>query len=129
MAHSFTTVESDRTIPDISQWQAQHIHGGTTEPLLITVDDQLDYGSLFDAFSVNKDGKEIPGNIKYDGSNNSIAFYPTHPWDTGSYSITFLPFLEDVAGNNLVRLFDRDIKENATQKEHDSFRMLLEVSE
>ena len=48
-----------------------------------------------------------------------LEFRPESPWAKGSYIIESEERLEDLAGNNLNRLFDRDITketDHSTQK-------------
>ena len=38
-----------------------------------------------------------------------MRFYPAEPWNTGNYMIEVEGRLEDLAGNNLNRLFEKDL--------------------
>ena len=115
-SHTFTTIESDRTKPSISTWAVTPIKGGTRLPLEIVCNDNLDYGSLLDAFSVSYNGNQVKGSLSYDSQTTKIHFTPEHKWKTGSYTIQLDPQLEDLAGNNLVHLFDRSLKEKSDDR-------------
>ena len=39
----------------------------------------------------------------------SWRFAPDGAWDVGRYSLIVDPLLEDLAGNSLIRVFDRDL--------------------
>ena len=110
--HTFTTTESDRVMPSLSGWKVQSIKSGQNTPLKITCDEQLDYGSLIDAFSVIQDNKEVNGTLTYDSELNTIYFTPSDNWKKGTYTISLEHQLEDLAGNNLIRLFDRPLHQN-----------------
>lgn len=110
--HTFATTESDRIIPSLTGWKVQSIKSGQNTPLKIICDEQLDYGSLIDAFSIIRDYKEVNGTLTYDSEINTIYFTPSHNWKKGTYTISLEQKLEDLAGNNLIRLFDRPILQN-----------------
>jgi hypothetical protein len=110
--HTFTTIASDRIMPSLSGWKVQSIKSGQKKPLKIICDEQLDYGSLIDAFSIIQDNKEVKGTLTYDSEINTICFTPSDNWKKGTYTISLGHQLEDLAGNNLIRLFDRPIHQN-----------------
>lgn len=111
VSHTFTTIESDRTKPSLSNWEVIPIKADTRLPLEIVCNDDLDYGSLLDAFSVSFNGKEIKGTLSLDSRTTKFLFTPEDKWKKGTYNIQLDYRLEDLAGNNLVHLFDRSLKE------------------
>ncbi len=116
--HTFTTVEADRKKPTLSQWQIKSLEAGSLSPLEIKVGEQLDFGSLSDAFYVTLNGQQVEGDINFHGETMRIIFTPHEKWIKGSYTINVETTLEDLAGNNLLHLFDRPIvKEQGDRKE------------
>lgn len=110
--HTFTTTESDRTMPSLSGWKVQSIQSGNKSPLKIICTEVLDYGSLIDAFSISYNNKIINGTLTYNSKIKTIYFTPSENWKKGSYTISLGHQLEDLAGNNLIRLFDRPLDQN-----------------
>ena len=115
--HSFTTIEPDRTKPSIAKWQIGNVKARTKQPLEILCGEQLDYGSLVDAFSVSYNGQSVDGQLKYDSKMNSISFIPEVEWKQGEYTVNVGHQLEDLAGNNLRYLFDRAVEEGQDKVE------------
>ncbi len=108
--HTFTTTDSDRTKPSLANWVVAALQADTRQPLKITSNDHLDYGSLLDAFSISLDGHRVEGALTYDSETTTIHFTPIDKWKKGIYTIQLEYQLEDLAGNNLYHLFDRPIE-------------------
>jgi len=107
----FRVVASDRASPDPRAWRLSAPRGGS-EPLLLTLDEALDR-PLLEEMLVVLDAHEIAveGRIDIAGGETQWRFTPLRPWRPGAYVIRVHPKLEDLAGNNLVRLFDEDLSE------------------
>lgn len=106
--HHFQTEAPDRKSPDTKQWLLQLPKSGTKEGLRLIFKETLDYGSLHESFAiVTPKGEAIDGNFNYE--DTEVHFYPVLPWTAGTYVLRFNKRIEDVAGNNLERPFDRDI--------------------
>jgi hypothetical protein len=56
-------------------------------------------------------GNRVAGKLLISDNESVISFVPFKPWSGEKYSVMVNPALEDLAGNNLVRLFDTDVKE------------------
>lgn len=116
ITHHFTTTESDRIKPSIAEWQILPLQANSQTSLTITTNELLDYGSLIDAISVSYEGEQIDGTLSYDSLAKTIYFKPIEHWEKGSYTIHIETQLEDLAGNNLLHLFDRPLKEGHQKK-------------
>ena len=57
----------------------------------------------------NEKGEWVPGTMELGRSNEEMTFTPDSLWVAGTYTLVIDPRLEDLAGNNVNRLFDRDI--------------------
>ena len=57
---------------------------------------------------IRRDGELIKGKILIKKEDRSFSFYPDKLWTSGNYYLKTDSRLEDLAGNNLNRLFDRD---------------------
>ena len=70
----------------------------------------MDHALLEHSLWVN-DGAGIPleGRISTDPEEKSWRFRPLSPWKDGRHLLIVDPRLEDLAGNSLIRVFDRDL--------------------
>lgn len=108
--HSFTVQTSDRIQPSISTWKIHTPQSNTKEAILIKYTDILDYGSLQNTIQIiDVSGNLIEGEFVIQANQKSIIFKPAKNWLKGSYLLICKPIIEDIAGNNLERLFDQDI--------------------
>jgi hypothetical protein len=107
----FFVGERDGLSPELSSWDIQIPKAGTVQPLQISFGESLDYFLLGETISIVNDKNEIiPGELKTSDKERMIAFTPQQSWKQGSYRIQVRAILEDLAGNNLNRPFDRDTK-------------------
>ena len=68
---------------------------------------------------VDNAGNVVNGVIEIEAKETILHFTPSAAWSAGDYTLEIESRLEDLAGNNLNRLFDKDLtkKTNKTQKE------------
>jgi hypothetical protein len=52
------------------------------------------------------DGMRVPGRVTESDSEMMWAYNPREPWEPGEYFLLVHPTIEDLAGNQLDRLFD-----------------------
>lgn len=95
---------------NIDKWHLQIPHRGSKQPLVITFDQPLDHYLLQESISIlSTKGASVKGNVELPGKDKEWKFTPTENWKAGSYKIRVDARLEDLAGNNLNKIFDRDI--------------------
>ncbi len=96
---------------DINTWQMQVPKAGTKQALVLTFDDPLDHYLLQESVSVlTADIKPVKGKLlELSGKDRVWKFTPAENWAAGNYKIRVNSRLEDLAGNNLNKIFDRDI--------------------
>jgi hypothetical protein len=83
---------------------------GSTEPLVLTFDRPLDVGLLAHCLVViDPAGAPIGGRAMASDDGESWGFDPAAPWALGRHRIRVDPVLEDIAGNSIRRVFDRDL--------------------
>lgn len=100
----------DSTSPSPDKWHMTIPNAGEIEPLLLGFGEPLDYFLLKNTISVlDSDGNEVKGTVLPDNEENNASFTPTEAWKKGAYFLVAESRLEDLAGNNLVRLFDTDL--------------------
>lgn len=106
--------------PDINKWQLNPPVSGTFKPLIVKLNEPLDHYLLQESITVlNARGVPIQGTYSVSNSDRILEFTPTQPWLAGKYTLRVNARLEDLAGNNLNKVFDRDVtrqakKDNAT---------------
>jgi hypothetical protein len=80
------------------------------EPVLINTREPLDYFLLVETIKiVDENGNIIPGSLKISNEETRLSFIPNKEWRPGNYRLQVASYLEDLAGNNLNKIFDRDI--------------------
>lgn len=73
----------------------------------------MDWATLRSAIgTMDSHGEVLRGTIEISEGEKIWHFQPSEPWVTGEYKILLSENLEDLAGNNLVRPFDRDVGED-----------------
>ncbi len=108
--HTFDVGNSDRVKPNFEQWELFLPRFRTKKPLIINLNDTLDYGSIFNNIVITtKKGKIINGSFSIETNKNRIVFTPNKLWEIGDYVLKCNRTIEDICGNNFERLFDRDI--------------------
>lgn len=97
---------------DPASWALRPPEVGTRAPLVVDFDRPLDHGLLVHSLSVTgPDGARVPGVIGAGPEERSWAFAPARPWAPGAYRLDVDHRLEDVAGNSVARVFDRDLSD------------------
>jgi hypothetical protein len=72
----------------------------------------MDYAVALRGLDVTLDGKLIQGKTMLSNGERVWTFTPEHPWTPGKYVLKINSLIEDLAGNNLQRLFDNDLEQN-----------------
>jgi hypothetical protein len=83
------------------------------------LNESLDHYLLPESIRIQEmDGRPVKGQFAIEANDSRCSFRPDAPWAGGEYQLVVDSRLEDLAGNNLNRPFDRDItktKERAAQ--------------
>ncbi|MDH7445543.1 Ig-like domain-containing protein [Aquimarina sp. 2201CG14-23] len=109
-SHSFLITSSDRLSPNVKDWKIKAPVMNSVVDLEIQCNEAMDYGSTIDRIKIfNSDHIEIQGIWACRDKETLLAFTPIDPWKKDHYQILFDPSIEDLAGNNLERLFDSNI--------------------
>lgn len=117
---TFNCVSADRQSPVASSY---HVVPPLfeTSPMVINLKESHDYILLTHAFKIfDGKGNRVEGTIMVKDNESSIEFVPKDPWLQTDYTIQINPLLEDLAGNNLNRLFDEDatLRSSTTKPVH-----------
>ncbi len=111
--HSKTFIVSSRDSlsPITEQWKIHPPKNSSKELLTVELNEAPDHFLLMECLSI-RNSKGLPVKGKFEITDNDMRFHftPTDLWARGNYSIRILSKLEDLAGNNLNKVFDRDTK-------------------
>lgn len=125
---SFVAGLRDSLSPAPDRWTLQLPQKNTRQPLDITPKEYLDYFLLQDCLQV-----ENAGQLKVDGTfiiakeGNHMQFIPARPWAAGKYALAIETKLEDLAGNNVNKPFDRDVLTQKKVSEEKVYRRGFEI--
>jgi hypothetical protein len=112
----FTVTTADRNIPNHDQWELLS-PAASSSPLIVELKESMDYVMLPESFMVlDSRGHRVNGKFELLNNESAIGFIPDADWKDGTYTLYVNPLLEDLAGNNLNRLFDEDISEGKTRE-------------
>jgi hypothetical protein len=102
----------ERTRVDPHHWRLETPAAGTADPLIVGFDRPLDHALLQHCLKiVDADGNDTVGRACTPSGERSWQFAPAAPWERARYRLTIDPMLEDLAGNSLWRVFDRDLSD------------------
>ncbi len=112
---SFVTVPRDSLSPNPERWVIQPPKQGRADPLVVAFGEPLDYSLLTETLHVlDEDGRAIAGTWQSVDEERRGLFKPAMAWKAGRYRLKTESRLEDLAGNNLNRPFDRDVTRKNT---------------
>ena len=123
MTKSFLTVPRDSLSPVPASWAIRAPKSGGMELLEVAFGEALDYSLLTATLTiVDEQGRSVSGKWQPGEEEKSGLFKPDKPWQAGPYRLHVESRLEDLAGNNLNRLFDRDITRKNSAAPTQAFR-------
>ena len=100
----------ERRRVDPGAWAVSAPPAGGREPLAVTFDRPLDHGLLGRCLHVTgPDGQPVAGLPEPGPEERSWRLTPRQPWAAGPHQLVVDPVLEDLAGNSVSRVFDRDL--------------------
>jgi hypothetical protein len=107
---AFVVGAADHDVPDVHKWTLSLPKSGTKQPLIINTKEPLDHLLLAESLSVfDAIHGEVKGTVGV-RKGKVWEFVPVKPWAAGEYQLHVNARLEDLAANNLNRVFDRDIR-------------------
>ena len=114
----FITGPRDGNSPNPAEWDFYFPGAGTINPVTMELHEPLDYQLLKNAVRVtDAKGDPVDGKMESSGNETTLHFYPSKPWVAGTFIVEVEPVLEDLAGNNLYRLFDKDLFGDTNKEE------------
>ncbi len=114
--------------PVVENWIIQVPKPGSSEALTIYLHEPLDYILLKNAVRIiDSNGNVVNGIIEPGAEQTILHFKPSVAWSTGYYTAEVESRLEDLAGNNLNRLFDRDISQLEKKEQKEIYKKAFQV--
>ncbi len=118
--HSFEIIEADRTKPNVNNWKLLLPKVKSLEKLRVNVIKPLDFGSTNGSVKLmNDNNEEVRGTWHMENDETHLVFTPSDIWKKGAYKVLFDHKIEDLAGNNLKRLFDQEITQSSSIDHND----------
>jgi hypothetical protein len=110
----FAVAAPDRKAPRVATWQVSTPREGTLDTLIVALGEPMDE-ALLERLLVVRDsaGHSAAGRRVVGRGETQWQFVPGTPWRAGRYVLDVGTDLEDLAGNNLRRLFDTDLGDRA----------------
>jgi hypothetical protein len=104
-------ISRDTAIPTPDNWKLKLPTAGTVQALELDLREPHDYFLLQNTIRlIDPGGSVVNGTNLITDAERKYSFVPAKPWSPGKYKLQIEPQLEDLAGNNLDRLFDRDLR-------------------
>ena len=99
-----------RTRVDPALWDVSWPAPETVDALVVVFDRPLDHAlALRCIVVVGEDGQDVRGSSTLDDGDVRWSFLPATPWTGGRVELRIDAALEDLAGNSVRRVFDRDL--------------------
>ncbi len=119
----FIVGKRDSICPDPAKWTIRLPKRGSKEPLKTELHEPLDYVLLKNAIRItDKNGNTVNGIIETEAGESILNFIPATVWAPGDYTIEIESRLEDHAGNNLNRLFDKELKKQTKSNQKEIYK-------
>jgi len=120
----YQVMSDDRKKPNVNDWKITFPEADSKNDLAINFGETIDYELATNAIRVYKNGEIVEGSINVKDSESNWAFTPSNKWSPGKYEIVIESRLEDLAGNNLKRLFDHDLEKNDGRNNEQKFQKI-----
>jgi hypothetical protein len=113
----FTVGPADRTAPDPKRWQVEVPPPGSRTPLVVRFDEPMDHALALRLLSVVAPGETpLSGTVTLSDAERCWKFVPATAWSRGRYRVVVATTIEDLAGNNIGKLFDVDVFETVERQ-------------
>jgi hypothetical protein len=105
----FVAIPADRSRPDPTRWRVTPPQAGTRGALTVNFGESLDHVLASELIAVvDRSGHPVRGTGRVMARETGWRFEPAREWTAATHTLLIAPALEDLAGNNLRGVFDRD---------------------
>lgn len=114
----------DATKPQVDKWKVLAPPSNSKGALSIEFEEPLDFVLAQESLHIeNRAGIDIPGIWEISDDGSKAEFTPENSWISGTYRLVVNAKLEDLAGNNLNRLFDENMETQSKRRTYkDTFK-------
>ena len=110
VSKTFQVKDRNEKMLTIDFWDINLPLGNTQDKLVIDFNESLDYSLIQSTIQIkNQQNNLMEGDFSVLENERGIQFIPKEKWRKNTYTLEVETKLEDLAGNNLLRPFDRDI--------------------
>jgi hypothetical protein len=115
---TFLVGSPDRKTPDPARWKIQPPPAGTRSPLIVQFGEPMDHALATRLLSVvrMKDKHIVRGQVRLGSGELSWALSPRDAWQAGEYQLVVPTTIEDLAGNNIGKPFDVDLRAKGSKQ-------------
>ena len=93
-----------------AEWEIEAPGSGTRDPLVVRFDRPLDHALLQRCLAVvDAEAAHLPGRVAVPDGERSWEFTPAAEWPDARCALVVDTTLEDLAGNSVARVFDREL--------------------
>ena len=93
----------------------------------INFNEALDQTLLLNTFSFYHGKDKVACKFQITDQEKKLQFFPDKMWKKGEYTVKIEGRLEDLAGNNLNRLFEEDLTKSKQKKKNELFQRAFEI--
>jgi Big-like domain-containing protein len=107
---SLVVTQRDHNKPTIKDWKLNIPNANSRKALTLLFSESMDAVLSAETLSIYDSSQNlVSGSFKILEGEKEMLFTPKSKWKTGAYKIHIKSILEDLAGNNLNRLFDENL--------------------
>ena len=112
----------DTISPTVKDWTIIAPHSSTKDSLVLDLHETLDFFLLQHSIScIGPDNRVLRGIVSVSDNGSKFIFKPQDPWIPAHYKFRVESRLEDLAGNNLNRPFERDVSDQKASQTDKAF--------
>lgn len=107
----FEVEPPDRSSPEIEEWVLTQPRSGSFDPLFVNFGESLDHALAQRMIHLETPrGRAVEGSISLGKNETLWTIVPDAPWASGEYVLVAQTTIEDLAGNNIGKLFEVDLR-------------------
>jgi hypothetical protein len=125
----FFVTARDSTSPKPENWRYSAPLAATFDPFTVSFPESLDYFLLQESLTIlDASLKPVAGTFRVMPEERAVKFMPNEKWQPGQFRLRITSVLEDLAGNNLNRPFERDNLRHEVTSTRQFYEMPFSVS-